>query len=73
MQVSNRTDPVDILVAQSLKGLAKWAKIPPNVRFQAMVKSGLIEKSGKVRNKLSPQTLGDLTRELEKHRRAVIR
>jgi hypothetical protein len=68
-QVANRVDPVNVLVAQSLKGLARWAKMPPAVRFRAMVKSGLIDKRGRVRNKLSPRTLGDLTRELETRRR----
>jgi hypothetical protein len=68
-RATNRVDPVNTLVAQSLKGLARWAKQPPAVRFRAMVKSGLIDEGGKVRNKPSPRTLGDLTRELETRRR----
>jgi hypothetical protein len=64
-----RVDPVNTLVAQSLKGLARWAKQSPAVRFRAMVKSGLIDEGGKVRNQPSSRTLGDLTRELETRRR----
>jgi hypothetical protein len=60
-----RADPVDILVALSLKGLVKWAKQPAAVRFQAMVKSGLIDNQGKVRNMHKSRTLGELTHKLE--------
>jgi hypothetical protein len=68
-QVATRVDPVNVLVAQSLKGLARWAKMSPTVRFRAMVKSGLIDERGKVRKSLPSRTLGDLTRELETRRR----
>ena len=48
--------------------LAKWAKLSASAKFQAMVKSGFIDKHCKVRHKPSPRTLGKLTKELEKHR-----
>jgi hypothetical protein len=65
------TDGVDTLVALSLKGLARWAKQPPAARFRAMVKSGLIDERGRVRNRRSPRPLGELTRELGAQRRAA--
>jgi hypothetical protein len=68
-QSSNRVDPVNVLVAQSMKGLARWAKQPATVRFRAMEKSGLIDRHGRVRNAPGPRTLGDLTRELEARKR----
>lgn len=67
--IYDAAEPVKTLVALSMKGLARWAKQSPKVRFNAMVKSGLIDKRGKVRNRPSARTLGELTRELERRKR----
>jgi hypothetical protein len=61
--------PLRTLVARSLVGLARWAKKPSTVRFREMVKSGLIDEHGRVLHGRPSRTLGDLTSELEAHRR----
>lgn len=66
---ATRNDPVETLVAQSLAGLARWAKQPPAVRFRAMVRSGLIDERGNVRSKASARTIGELTRDLQARKR----
>lgn len=68
-----KIDPVEKLVAQSMKGLAAWARRPTTVRFREMVRSGLIDEEGKVRHDISTKTLGDLTTSIEKKRRLVRR
>ena len=54
-------DPVDRIVRQSLRALAKAKKVPPLKGFQRLVKIGLIDAQGRLnRNHVEVTTLGEL-------------
>ena len=54
-------DPVDRIVRQSLRALAKAKKVPPLKGFQRLVKIGLIDEQGRLnRNHVEVTTLGEL-------------
>ena len=45
----NADDKAETLVAQAMKAMDEWEKIPPGERFVWMVKIGLVDEQGRLR------------------------